>query len=260
MNRLGFTPRESESLEQALALYQDPRMQCTGIFTHFAVADELDEGSRAHTREQFRLFMGFCGDLEHRGVKLGLRHCCNSAATLLYPEMHLDMVRCGIITYGLAPSPELRGLAPLRPILSLYARVVQLRELPAGEGVSYGRIFVTPSPRLIATVPIGYADGYQRQLGGIATALVRGVAVPVVGRVCMDQMMLDVTQVPGVQEGDRVTLVGTDGARSVTFEQLAELTGTIHYERVCALSLRVPRFYLRDGRILSSSEGHSQQS
>lgn len=262
MNRLGIHPEAEGGLAQALSVYQNPRLRCTGIFTHFAVADEVEEDARAHTRGQFERFMDFCALLQGRGLALGLRHCCNSAALLLYPEMHLDMVRCGIALYGLAPSPALAGQAPLRPVMSLHSRIVQLKEIPAGQGVSYGRTFVAPSPRRIATVPIGYADGYQRQLGGLAKALVRGGAAPVVGRVCMDYLMLDVTALPQVREGDRVTLVGADGPLAVTFDQLAALTGTVSYERVCAVSPRVPRVYLRETcpPSSSSSEGHPEPS
>lgn len=260
MNRLGLHPEAADGLTQALEVYQNPRLRCTGIFTHFGVADELQEQSRAVTRGQFDAFVDFCNQLEQQGITPGLRHCCNSAATLLYPEMHLDMVRCGILLYGMPPAPALQNWAALRPVMSLHAPIVQLKEIPAGQGVSYGRAFVAPSPRRIATVPIGYADGYQRQLGGLASGLVRGAPAPVVGRVCMDYLMLDVTHLPQAQVGDRVTLVGTDGDRAITFEELAALTGTIGYERVCAVSLRVPRLYLREMGPASSSEDHCQPS
>lgn len=247
MNRLGFSPREREKIK---AVYTDPHLECSGIFTHFAVADEFNPDSRAETALQFDRFTEICRWLSAEGIDPGIRHCCNSAGALTHPEMHLDMARFGIVLYGLAPSAEMQDeVAGLRPMMELYARIAMLKEIGAGEGVSYGLKDQKPFPRTVATVPIGYADGYQRALSSKGEALVGGHLVRVIGRVCMDQLMLDVTGVPELCEGAIVTFAGRQGEQSVTFERMAELAGTISYELVCALSPRVPRIYRIDGKM-----------
>lgn len=247
MGRLGLRPPVEGSLAEAREILQNPRLRCTGAFTHFAVADELGEPSPAFTKEQFRRFTGFCDQLKAEGFDLGLLHCANSAAALLYPEMRLGMCRFGIVGYGLAPSEEMTGhpsLPPLEPVMSLRATVAMVKEIRPGDSLSYGRLFVAKEPRTIATVAIGYADGYPRCMWQGGRGLIRGVSVPIAGRVCMDQLMLDVTGVPGAAPGDTVTLAGRDGEEAISWDEVAEKSGTVSYERVCGISGRVPRVYI----------------
>lgn len=247
MGRLGLRPPVEGSLAEAREILQNPRLRCTGAFTHFAVADELGEPSPAFTKEQFRRFTGFCDQLKAEGFDLGLLHCANSAAALLYPEMRLGMCRFGIVGYGLAPSEEMFGCFPLEPVMSLRAAVEMVKEIAPGDTLSYGRKYTAKEPRRIATVSIGYADGYPRCMWQQGEAIVRGRAVPIAGRLCMDQLMLDVTGVPGVQAGDLVTLVGREGDAEITWDRLADQSGSVSYERVCGVRSRVPRVYL-DGK------------
>ena len=224
-----------------------PHLTAEGIFTHFASADEEEDGG--FTRRQFALFMDAVRRLEKRGVSFALRHCCNSAATLRYPEMHLDMVRPGIILYGLSPAPWMEGMLPLDPVMELKTTVSMIKDLPADTPVSYGRIYTTGEARRVATVPIGYADGYPRVLSNRADMLLAGRRVRVVGRVCMDQCMLDVTGLD-VRESMVATVFGRDGEAFLPVEELADHMGTINYEVVCQISKRVPRLFVRDGQVV----------
>ena len=216
-------------------------LHITGIFTHFAVADEDTAVSMAFTERQFTLFMGVCNRLQADGVNVGLRHCCNSAGTLLHPAYHLDMCRLGLSQYGLDPDPCMKALLDVRPAMSLYTVVSMVKEIPAGATVSYGRQYTAPTPRRIATVAIGYADGYPRSLSNRAEMLLHGKRAPVIGRVCMDQLMLDVTDIPEACMGDIAVVAGSEGGESVTFDDMARWAGTINYEIICGISKRVPR-------------------
>ena len=251
MSRIGFLyqdpERDASSLEAAARVCTLPGLRAEGIFTHFAVADDGDAGEE-FTRKQFHHFIRAVDFFSERGVNFSIRHCSNSAAVLEYPEMQLDMVRPGNILYGLKPSGKVRGRMDLVPAMSLKSVVSLVKAVEPGTGVSYGRTFVTSGRTVLATVPVGYADGYPRILSGKADALVRGRRARVVGRVCMDQLMLDVTGIEGVREGDTVTLFGKDGEESVTVDELAGIAGTINYEIVCGISKRVPRVYLKNGR------------
>lgn len=246
MGRLGLRPWEQGSLEEARTILGTPGLRCTGTFTHFAVADELGESSAAFTQGQFDCFAAFCRCLAQAGLNPGLLHCANSAGTLLRRETQVGMCRFGIVNYGLSPSDELTGhpaLPPLEPVMSLRATVAMVKEIRPGDTLSYGRLYTAPGPRTIATVAIGYADGYPRCMWQGGRALVRGRSVPIAGRVCMDQLMLDVTGVPGVAPGDTVTLAGRDGGESISWDEVAEKSGTVSYERICGISKRVPRVY-----------------
>lgn len=244
MARLGFAcdPGGTEEIESACRL---PGLIAEGIFTHFSRADELNPEGIAYTREQFARFMAVCESLEKQGVTFALRHCCNSAGLLSYPDMQLDMVRPGIILYGLLPGPDCRGKLPLRPVMALESVVAMVREFPTGTKVSYGSTYTTDKARRLAVIPIGYADGYHRVLSGHARMLAGGRLAPVVGRVCMDQTIIDVTDAPGVSAGDVVTVMGGDGPSA---EDIAQLAGTIGYEVVCTVGKRVSRLYRRHGR------------
>ena len=250
MSRVGFLyHREGDEavLDDMAAACRLPHLTAEGIFTHFASADEEEDGG--FTRRQFALFMDAVRRLEERGVSFALRHCCNSAATLRYPEMHLDMVRPGIILYGLSPAPWMEGMLPLDPVMELKTTVSMIKDLPADTPVSYGRIYTTGEARRVATVPIGYADGYPRVLSNRADMLLAGRRVRVVGRVCMDQCMLDVTGLD-VRESLVATVFGRDGEAFLPVEELADHMGTINYEVVCQISKRVPRLFVRDGQVV----------
>lgn len=251
MSRIGFffqeEARDLEALQQVAEACQLEGLQVEGIFTHFAVADEGEEG-RAYTLRQFTAFTSALRLLEEKGISFAYRHCCNSGGILSYPEMNLDLVRPGIILYGLLPSQKLRGVLPLQPVMQLRTVISQLKEVPAGVSVSYGREFTTRRPTVLATVPIGYADGYPRSMAGRADMLVNGRRAPVVGRVCMDQVMLDVTGIDGVREGMTVTVFGRDGGQELPLDELASIAGTINYEMACEVTKRVPRIYFEGGR------------
>lgn len=243
MTRLGVTARDHvEDAARALtAIAALPRLRLEGAFTHFAVAD-APEG-RAYTEEQFRLFTEVVRAAERMGLKVPIKHCANSAAVVQYPYMHLDMVRPGIILYGCEPARSMRGCMDLKPVLSLKARVAQVKDVAAGTCVSYGRHYITAGTRRIAVISAGYADGYMRRNSDRSDMLLANRRAPVRGRVCMDMTMADVTGIPGVSAGDTATLIGAD----VTAWELAENCETIAYEVLCALSKRVPRVYLENG-------------
>lgn len=241
MCRLGFDAESPDTVPVLTKLAKESNLHITGIFTHFAVADDLTEDSKEFTQLQYTRFSGVCNRLQSAGVNVGIRHCCNSAGSLLHPEYHLDMCRVGISQYGLDPDPCLVGTLPMKPAMSLHAVVTMVKEIPAGSTVSYGRTYTAPSPREIATVPIGYADGYSRALSNKASMVIHGKLAPVIGRVCMDQLMVDVTDIPETRAGDHVTVVGAEGGAEVTFDDLARWIGTINYEVICGISKRVPR-------------------
>jgi alanine racemase len=238
MNRLGITP-DAEGAEIVRRISALPGLKIKGIFTHFAASDQRDQSV---TDQQYAAFQTMLNLLRRRGVPVSIRHCANSAATVALPHTHLDMVRAGIICYGLRPSAEV-DTAPLRlqPAMSLKTRIVQLRDISPGEAVSYGCTYRSTAPRRIATVPIGYADGYSRLLSNRAQAWLHGWRIPLIGRVCMDQCMFDVTEAPRAQLMDEILLFGPQG---VTADDVGDWMGTINYEVVCQVSSRVPRVYL----------------
>ncbi len=253
MSRLGFSfqdpERDAAGVEEMAGACGLAGLHPQGIFTHFAVSDGGPAG-RSFTLRQLDCFLTAIARLEQRGVTFEIRHCANSAAIFDYPQTRLDMVRAGVVLYGLAPSGEVTAVPPLQPVLSLRSVVSHVKEIPAGTTVSYGRTYTAREPRRIATVPIGYADGYLRVLGG-ACVLIQGRRCPIVGRICMDQLMADVTALGAVSIGEPVTLIGRDGPEQVTADELAALEGTINYEVVCGISKRVPRAYLRGGKVVS---------
>ncbi len=257
MGRIGFNCRgdydianQADACERVCKL---PALEINGIFTHFAVADEGEDGEE-FTRQQFGNFMKLIDGLEARGVKLRWRHCCNSAGMLEYTEMHLDMVRPGVILYGLSPSDKLAGKYDLHPVMQLRSVISMVKRFEKGATVSYGRAYTADRDMLVATVPIGYADGFPRVLSGRQDMIVRGKKVPIIGRVCMDQLMLDVTNVPDVREGDTVTVFGSDGGKTILVDELAEKLGTINYELVCRMARRVPRIYHSRGKIITKTD------
>ena len=243
MTRIGFFAYDNErtldELKQVAAL---PHLRIEGVFMHFCVADSTAGEDVTFTRLQFRRFTDMLSAMEGVGIRPEIRHCCNSGATILYPEYALDMVRPGIITYGNAPSAELEGAISLRPMMSLHSMIAQVRTVPAGTDISYGRLYRTKEATRVAVLPIGYADGLSRLLTGKASFYLHGAMVPVIGRICMDMCMLDVSAVPDAKPGDIVTIFGYDeDGTLVPCERLASAQGTINYELLCQISKRIPR-------------------
>lgn len=251
MSRIGFLyqnpERDGASLDEMETAARLPGLAPEGIFTHFAVSDDGDPGEN-FTLAQYDCFRKAVEAMEARGLHFAVRHCANSGAVLDYPELQLDMVRPGIILYGMEPSESIRHPLDLQPAMELKTVISQKKEIPAGATVSYGRTFTASQGTVVATVPIGYADGYPRHFSGKAQMLVRGKRAPIIGRVCMDQLMLDVTEIPGVEEGDVVTVFGRDGEAFLPVDELAALNDTIHYEMVCLVGKRVPRIYWKHGK------------
>lgn len=241
LSRIGITPDDKglAYVKKALSL---PGIAVEGIFTHFAKADTLDN---ATTKRQADLFSSFCDRIRTElHTEIPICHCSNSAALIRFPEFHMDMVRAGIVLYGLWPSSDVpRDIVELTPALSLYSRVVCVKTVPAGTGVSYGLTYVAQKETRIATIPVGYGDGYPRGLSNKGSVLIRGMRAPILGRVCMDQFMVDVTKIPGVCEGDLVTLIGHDGTETISMEELADLSRRFNYEFACNLGQRIPRVY-----------------
>ena len=248
MSRIGFHFGGGEEILESASCES---FDTEGIFTHFACADESDESAEVYTRMQFNRFCGLLRSLGAAGLTFRIKHCCNSGGAVRYPEMHMDMVRIGIAVYGLHPGADCAGLIDLRPVMELYSNVAAVKEIEAGVPVSYGRTFTAEKKITVATVSTGYADGYPRALSNAGRMLVRGQYAPVIGRVCMDYLMLDVTHISGVSSGDLVTVVGKDGENAVTLDEIAENSGTINYERACLVGKRVPRVYMREGREVS---------
>ncbi len=249
MGRVGFLISEesADTIAQIAAL---PHIVIEGIFTHFARADETDKTS---AEQQLAAFLHMDELLAARGVHIPIRHCSNSAGILDLPHANLDIARAGITLYGLHPSDEVHlERMDMHPVLSLKSRVVYVKTLPAGYGVSYGATYVTPSERRIATIPVGYGDGYARSLSNKGEVLIRGRRAPIVGRVCMDQFMVDVTDIADVRVGDCVTLIGTDGNEQITLEELGERSGRFNYEFACDLGKRIPRIFYRNGKRIAS--------
>lgn len=245
MGRIGFQPGE-ESLQAVKRIAALPGLTMEGIFTHFCVADRQDQ---SFTHEQYRRFHDFCMRLQEEHVAIRLHHCCNSAALLELPAYHWDMVRAGIILYGFAPSVEINiAQTALKPVISLKCRVSHVKMVNTGDSVSYGRCFIAARPARIASLPVGYADGYSRLLSGKVSVLVHGRRVPQVGRICMDQCMIDVTDIPDVQIGDEVVLFGRQGQEGIPVEELAQVMGTITQDVTCGIGRRVPRVYVGQGR------------
>ena len=245
MGRIGFHPTE-EAADLCVKIAKLPHLRAEGLFSHFATADCTD---LSKARAQAKLFDRFDGMLKDRGLQIPIRHLDNSAGLMNFPH-HYEMVRSGIVTYGMYPSSEVEpSLLPLRPALQWLSRVTHVKTLPAGCPISYGGTFVTNRPTVVATVPVGYADGYRRSLSGKFHVLIRGQKAPILGRICMDQMMVDVTDIEDASVGDVATIIGGDGDEFISADEVARLAGTIGYEIVCGISKRVPRVYTEDGEV-----------
>jgi alanine racemase len=245
MSRYGLMP--DEVVDFLRALQELPGLNLEGLFTHFATADWVD---LTHTRRQLGAFSEVIQAARSIGVEFPLVHAANSAAAMRLPEAHFNLVRPGIGLYGMHPSSEWPPVFELRPALALKSLVSRVRQLPAGAGVSYGRTFITQKPTLAALVPVGYGDGYHRILSNQGNVLIRGQLAPILGRICMDQSVVDVSHIPGVQQDDEVVIVGAQGDERISAEEVARLAGTINYEVTTSLLPRVARVYTRSGEIV----------
>lgn len=240
MSRIGFRD-DASSLEQILEIQKLSGLEIEGLFTHFAKADEKD---KTYTYHQLERYLQFEHMLEAAGVPIPVRHCSNSAGILEIPGANLDAVRAGITMYGIYPSEEVaRDTVPLRPAMSLKSHIVYIKEVEAGVSVSYGGTYVTERKTRLATIPVGYGDGYPRSLSNKGYVLIHGKRAPILGRICMDQFMVDVTQIPEAKELDEVILMGNSQGTRLSVEDLGALSGRFPYEFVCGIGKRVPRIY-----------------
>lgn len=255
MGRIGYQVTE-EAADEMAQLASLPHIIVEGIFTHFARADEQD---KSYTHEQIAQYQKMICMLKTRGIEIPIHHCSNSAGIVQIPEANMDLVRAGITLYGLWPSEEIdKNSIDLKPALSLITHVAYVKELPAGRPISYGGTYVTKEPRIIATIPVGYADGYARGLSNKGEVLIHGRRAPICGRVCMDQFMVDVTDIPNVKNGDEVVLIGTYGNECITMEEVGERSGRFNYEFVCDLGKRIPRVYIHEGKIVRTKDHFSE--
>ena len=242
MSRIGYQVTE-EAADEMAQIAKLPHMIVEGIFTHFAKADEYD---KTFTKEQIQKFRKMIAMMEDRGVSIPVKHCSNSAGIAEIREANMDMVRAGITLYGMWPSEEVAHNISLHPVMSLKSHIAFVKTLEKGRKISYGGIYETPSEKRIATIPVGYADGYARGLSNKGYVLIHGKKAPICGRVCMDQFMVDVTEIPEAKEGDPVTLLGKDGSECITMEELGELSGRFNYEFACLITPRVPRICIQE--------------
>lgn len=244
MRRIGFDATDVQEVAFAAQVCRMAGLKVSGVFTHFASADGDGDADGNFVQLQYTRFIDAVEAIEKTGVHFSIRHCCNSAATVTHPEYKLDMVREGIVLYGLAPSEQVK-IDGYLPAMSMKARISMVKRVAAGESISYGRTYTAERDMTVATVPVGYADGYIRAFSK-GEVLVQGRRAKIVGRICMDQMMIDVTGME-VKTGDTVTLFGTDGEGTLPVDELAALADTINYETVCLIGRRVPRVYIQNG-------------
>ena len=250
MGRIGYEPTE-DSADEIVEISKLDNIEVYSLFTHFAKADYKD---KAHADSQLAKFDVFIKILKDKGLDIPIYQCANSAAIMEMPETSMSLSRAGIALYGLYPSDEMdKENIELFPAMSLYSHVIYVKDVPQGTGISYGSTYVTDEPMKIATIPVGYGDGYPRGLSNKGMVIIKGNKVPIVGRVCMDQFMVDVTGLD-VEEGDLVTLMGTDGDETISADDIANEMGTINYEIVCDVGKRVPRVYIKDGKIVGSKD------
>lgn len=252
MARIGIQPNEEgfQFVKEALLC---EHLSVEGIFTHFAKADEADKTA---ANKQLDTFLSFVKECEAKfDYKFPYVHCSNSAGILDMPQANLDLVRAGIILYGMWPSDEVnKDVIPLLPVLSLKSHITYIKEVEAGTPVSYNGVYTTDKKTRIATIPVGYADGYPRNLTGKGYILVCGKKAPIVGRICMDQFMVDVTEIPQCKEGDEVTLIGKDGEQNISIEELGNLSGRFNYEFACEIGKRTPRVFFRHGKAFCAKD------
>lgn len=249
MGRIGYRVNE-ESADEIVKISKLPNIDVNGMFTHFSTADEAD---KAYTLEQYNKFVKMNDMLEERGLHIPVKHAANSAAIMDFDNMMFNMVRPGIILYGAYPSDEVKKEnLSLSPAMSIKTHVSYVKDVNEGDSISYGRKYTAPSKRRIATIPVGYADGFIRAYSKGGKVLIRGEYAPIVGRICMDQFMVDVTDIDGVEVNDEVVLMGKQGDKEITADFIASVLDTINYEVFCTLSKRVPRQYIQNGKIVKT--------
>ena len=249
MSRIGFQVNE-ESADVCKQICTLPNIEAEGLFSHFATADETDLTKALAQREKYKAFVEM---LENRGIQIPIKHLNNSAGIMNFDE-YFDMCRMGIILYGLYPSEEVdKSLLDIKPVMSWLTHISHIKTLEAGREVSYGGTFKTTEPRVIATIPVGYADGYPRCLSNKGRVIINGQYAPIVGRVCMDQFMVDVTDVDGAELDSIVTLVGKDGDAELSMEEVSNAAYSFNYELPCRVARRVPRTYYKDGKFIKAT-------
>ena len=247
MSRIGYRDLE-KSVPEILEISRLPGLEIEGLFTHFAGADERE---KAPAYQQLEKYQAFQKALKEAGLKIPLCHCSNSAGIIRIPEANMDAVRAGIILYGLYPSEEVeKEPVPLKPLMTLKSHIAYIKTLEPGVQISYGGTYTTQKETRVATIPVGYADGYARSLSNKGWVLIRGKKAPILGRVCMDQFMVDVTDIPEARELDEVILLGKSQDQQITMEELGELSGRFNYEFACCISKRVPRIYFKGGKAI----------
>lgn len=245
MSRIGFADRQ-ESVEEIKKISQLPNLKIEGMFTHFARADETD---RSPAIDQLNRYLNFAKLLEDAGIQIPMKHCSNSAGIIRVPEANLNAVRAGITIYGIYPSNEVeRDIVKLIPAMELKSHISYIKTVEPGAAFSYGGTFTAKKEMKVATIPVGYTDGYPRSLSNKGWVLIHGKKAPILGRVCMDQFMVDITKIPDAKAGDEVTLIGKDGKEFISIEKFGDLSGRFSYEFACDISKRVPRVYIKDGK------------
>jgi len=251
MGRIGYQTDE-KSFEEILLMKDLKGIETEGIFSHFASSDSSD---KSFAKVQYKKYMDFVNLLEEKGMKFNIKHTSNSAAIIDMPYANLSAVRAGISLYGQYPSDEVdKTKVILEPALELKSHIVYLKELNEGSTISYGSTFITTKKTKVATIPVGYGDGYLRNLSNKGYVLINGEKAPIIGRVCMDQFMVDVTDIDSVKEGDEVTLIGRDGNNFISVDELSELAGTFNYEFLCDLGKRIPRVFYKDSKIVCTKD------
>lgn len=249
MNRIGV--RTAEEALQIIAAITSDYLVLEGIFTHFSDADAIES---TFVHDQFNHFMKIVSSIQKKGHTIPIKHCCNTAATIAFPKMNLDMVRIGIGIYGLYPEEHLRTKICLKPVMTFKTKPILIKEVTAGQTISYGRTYTTTKNSMIATIPVGYADGLSRTLSNRGHITVNGHKAPIVGRVCMDQTMVDLTEIDPVYFNEEIVLFGDPLNGAISIGEVADQMGTIHYEVACLIGKRVPRIYINHNKIITSTE------
>ena len=251
MSRIGFK-QDEESLEAIKKISKLPGIEIEGCFTHFATIDEKD---KTKAMKQFERYMDFVKKIEDAGIKIPVKHVSNSAGIIEKPEVNLDMVRDGICVYGMYPSEEVdKTKLKLTPAMEIKSYVSFVKTLEAGVEIGYGGTYTTTKETVVATIPVGYADGYSRALSNRGRVLIKGKSFPIIGRICMDQFMIDISSKPDIKQGDEVTLVGRDGDEYISIEEVADMSYSFNYEFVCDIGKRIPRVYYKDGKVVATKD------
>ncbi|MGI6094058.1 MAG: alanine racemase [Lachnospiraceae bacterium] len=251
MTRIGFKDH-ADSIKDICEIAKFPNVEIEGLFTHFARADET---SKEPAFVQIQRYQKFLRMMQDAGVDPKFKHCSNSAGIMRLKEANMDIVRAGITLYGLYPSDEVeKDLVSIKPVMGLKSHITYIKKVEAGVSISYGGTYTTTADTMVATIPVGYADGYCRGLSNKGYVLIHGKKAPILGRVCMDQMMVDVSQIPQARELDEVTLLGRDGDECITMEELGAVSGRFNYEFACLITERVPRVYLKDGKVVHTTD------